>query len=278
MVTFSAFADEIDAEPVVQMDTLEANGVKHIELRGAWNTNVMKLTDAQCQHLRTLFTDRGFGVACIGSPIGKVTVDSDLDKHFDEFKHACDLAEFFGCNRVRMFSYYPPQGGNILDHRRTVIERLQQMCDYVATRPVTMVLENESNLYGALPAQLADLFENLVSDKLVMAFDPANFVHMGAMPVFETCWEPLKKYVRYFHIKDMVRGVGDHCVPAGQGDGEIEKVLAGAAAMGYEGFLALEPHLSAAGQFSGHTGPQLFSTAVNALRAICDRVGLSYED
>ena len=276
MAVLSAFADEIDADPKVQMDTLEAHGVRHIELRAAWNTNVMKLTGAQCRDLKRMFDDRGFAVACIASPIGKVTVDSDLDKHFDEFKHACDLAEFFGCGRVRMFSYYPPEGGNILDHRGVVIERLQQMCDYVADRPVTMVLENESKLYGEKPPQIEDLFETLVCDKLVMAFDPANFVHVGALPVFETCWERLKTYVGYFHIKDMVAGAEGPCVPAGEGDGDIERVLSGAKAMGYDGVLALEPHLAAAGQFSGHTGPELFGKAVTALRRICDRVGLRY--
>jgi hypothetical protein len=44
--------------------------------------------------------------------------------------------------------------------------------------------------------------------------------------------------------------------------------------MGYDGFLALEPHLEAAGQFAGRTGPELFDKAVTALKRICDRVGL----
>ena len=276
MAILSAFADEIDADPKVQMDTMAPHGVMHIELRGAWDTNVMRLSDAQCAELKKMLSDRGFAVACIGSPIGKVTVDSDLDAHFDEFKHACDLAEFFDCGRVRMFSYYPPEGGNILEHRAIVMERLQQMCEHVTDRPVTMVLENESKLYGSLPPQMDDLFKTLASDKLVMAFDPANFVNDGAMPVFETCWEPLKQYVGYFHIKDKVSGATGPCVPAGEGDGDMEKVLAGAKQMGYDGVLALEPHLAAAGQFRGDTGPELFGKAVAALKAICDRVGISY--
>ena len=277
MAIISAFADEIDADPKVQMDTLAAHGVKHIDLRGAWDANVMRLSDAQCKELKAMLDDRGFGIPCIGSPIGKVPVDGDLDAHFDEFKHACDLSDFFEAGRIRMFSYYPPEaGGSVLDHRGTVIERLQQMCDFVADRNITLVLENESKLFGSLPPQLADLFETLRSDKLVMAFDPANFVNDGALPVFETCWEPLKQYVGFFHIKDMVADSTGPCVPSGEGNGDIEKVLAGAKAMGYDGVLTLEPHLAAAGQFKGHTGPQLFEKAVTALKGICDRVGMSY--
>jgi len=276
MAIISAFADEIDADPKVQMDTLAAHGVMHIELRGAWDTNVMKLSDAQCKDLKRMFGDRGFGVACIGSPIGKVTIDSDLDAHFDEFKHACDLAAFFDSGLIRVFSFYPPENGDILDHRDTVIERLQQMCDYVADRPVRLALENESNLYGSLPPQLEDLFQTLRSEKLVMAFDPANFVNDGALPVFETAWERLKQYVGHFHVKDKVAGSTGPCVPSGEGDGDMEKVLRGAHQMGYEGVLTLEPHLAAAGQFKGHTGPELFEKAVTALKRICDRVGMSY--
>ena len=62
MAIISAFADEIDADPKVQMDTLEAHGVMHIELRGAWDTNVMKLSDSECKDLKQMFGDRGFGV------------------------------------------------------------------------------------------------------------------------------------------------------------------------------------------------------------------------
>lgn len=277
MAIISAFADEIDADPKVQMDTLEAHNLNHIDLRGAWDTNVMKLTDDQCKELKTMLDDRGFKIPCIGSPIGKVPIDSDLDAHFDEFKHACDLSDFFEAGRVRMFSYYAPEsGGSVLDHRQTVIERLQQMCDYVADRDVTLVLENESNLYGSLPPQLADLFDSLESDKLVMAFDPANFVNDGATPVYENCWLPLKKYVGFFHVKDMVADAQGPCVPAGEGDGDMEKVLAGAKEMGYDGVLTLEPHLAAAGQFKGETGPRLFEKAVTALKGICDKVGISY--
>ena len=90
MAIFSSFADEIDPDPRIQVQHLQANGIGYVDLRGAWDTNVMKLSNAQCADLRTIFADGGIGVACIGSPIGKVTVDSDLDAHFDQFKHAVD--------------------------------------------------------------------------------------------------------------------------------------------------------------------------------------------
>jgi 3-dehydroshikimate dehydratase len=275
MPAVSAFADEIDADPKLQMDTLEANGISFIELRGAWDTNIMKLTSDQCSHLQTMFADRGFRVACIASPIGKVRIDENYDRHFDDFKHAVDLAEFFGAGYIRIFSYYPPQDGNIADYAEEVLRRLAQKCDYIADLPVTLALENESKIFGDTPERCEYLLKNLQGRKLTAAFDPANFVHIGVPNVYETAWKRLQPYVGYFHMKDMHYNTADGpCVPVGQGDGQIEPVLADAAKAGYDGFLALEPHLQQAGQFAGKTGAQAFGTAVGALRGICTRVGL----
>jgi dihydroorotate dehydrogenase len=49
----------------------------------------------------------------------------------------------------------------------------------------------------------------------------------------------------------------------------VASILRDAYASGYRGLLSLEPHLAAHGQFSGFSGPQLFQTAVDALKKIC---------
>jgi 3-dehydroshikimate dehydratase len=273
MPTFSAFADEIGHDPQAQMDTLEANGIKFIELRGALGLNVMKFSKDQATDLRRQFTDRGFGVSCIASPIGKVRVDEDYRHHFDEFKRAVDLAEFFGARYIRIFSYYPPEGHDVGDYRGEVITRLAEKADYVAERDVTLVLENESNLFGAYPERCAYIHSAIPSKKLVMAFDPANFVNMNVRHVYQTCWLPLRQYVGYFHIKDFRYGEKEHAVPAGTGDGNIPEMLRDAAADGYDGFLALEPHLAKAEHSTGQTGPELFKVAADALKKICADVG-----
>ena len=69
MLSGSAFADEVSQDPQLQMDILGANGIRHIELRGAYGLNVMKLSEAQSVDLKRQFTERGFGVSCIASPM-----------------------------------------------------------------------------------------------------------------------------------------------------------------------------------------------------------------
>lgn len=273
MPTISAFADEIDPDPQVQMDALEANGVKHIELRGVWGINVMKFTEDQKKDLKKQFSDRGFGIACIGSPIGKVRIDEDYRRHFDDFKRAVDIAEFFDARYIRIFSYYPPEGECVAGYRGEVLRRMGEKLDYISDRNVVLVLENESNLFGAFPERCVYIHAALPSDQLVAAFDPANFVNMNVQDVYNTCWLPLRKHVGYFHIKDFKYGESDHAVPAGEGDGHIPEILRDAAADGYEGFLALEPHLAKAEHSTGQTGPDLFNTAAEALKKICKNVG-----
>ncbi len=277
MVKLSAFADEIGPDPQLQIDTLKKNGIRFVEMRGAWETNVMKLSDAQRTELKKRFDDAGLMVSCIASPIGKVKIDDDYTRHFDDFKRAVDLAEFFECRYIRIFSYYPPDGKNIADYREEVLRRLAQKCDYIANRNLTLALENESAIFGDVPERCLYLLALLPPDRITAAFDPANFVHTGVQNVYETCWLPLRPYVGYFHMKDMKYGMGDKAVPVGQGDGHIERILRDAVADDYSGFLALEPHLGAAGQFSGHTGPDLFAVGTKALRDIAAKVGMVLE-
>ncbi len=273
MPTISAFADEISPEPQGQLDTLEANGIRHIELRGMWGQNVMTFSQQQMADLRNLFDDRGFGVSCIASPIGKVRLSDDYRKHFDDFKRAVDIAQFFDARHIRIFSYYAPEGRDITDYRMEVIDRLAEKVDYVENLPITLVLENESNLFGAYPERCVYLHAAIPSDHLVAAFDPANFVNMNVQDVYNTCWLPLRRFVGYFHIKDFKYGEKEHAVPAGEGDGHIPEILRDAAADGYDGFLALEPHLAKAEHSTGQTGPELFKVAVDALNKILREVG-----
>ena len=83
----------------------------------------------------------------------------------------------------------------------------------------------------------------------------------------------MKPYTTYIHIKDAKRGTGE-VVPAGQGDGGMEQIIADAYASGYRGFLSLEPHLKVAGHSHGETGPELFQVAADAIKSLCRRINV----
>jgi sugar phosphate isomerase/epimerase len=134
-----------------------------------------------------------------------------------------------------------------------------------------LIHENEARIFGETGATCLDLLQAINSPKFRAVFDPANFVQVRENP--EHNWPSLKPYTVHFHIKDARMGNGK-VVPAGEGDGHLAEILKDACAGGYRGFLSLEPHLAAHGQFSGFSGPELFKIAVDALRKLARENGI----
>jgi 3-dehydroshikimate dehydratase len=270
----AAFADEISPELDEQIRVCRANSVTHFELRGVYGKNVLDFDAGLCNEIKTKLAANGLGVVSIGSPIGKVAIDKPWGEHFDRFKIAVDAAEFFGAPFIRVFSYYPAGGegkGPIDPHRDEVIDRFRQKVEYLKGRGCVLVHENEKGIFGDVVRRCADLMKSIDSPKLRSAFDFANFVQVGERPLDN--WPALKLYTAHIHIKDAVMGSGK-VVPAGEGDGQIEPIVRDAYASGYRGWLSLEPHLKVAGHSHGETGPDLFKTAADALKALCRRANV----
>jgi sugar phosphate isomerase/epimerase len=270
MLQLAGFADEISPDLDQQVAACRRLGVSHFELRGVDGKNVLDFDDSLRKRIRSTLSDNGLAVACIGSPIGKVKIDQPWDAQFDRFKIAVDSAHFFSAPMIRVFSYYPPEGGDITRHRDEVIRRFRQKVDFIKGSNITLVHENERDIFGQTVARCLDLMKTINSPQLRSAFDFANFVQCGEDPAVN--WPQLKPYVTHFHIKDAKADGG--VVPAGQGVGKIAEILADAYASGYRGFLSLEPHLAAQGKLSGFSGPDLFASAVNALREVCAKINL----
>jgi sugar phosphate isomerase/epimerase len=273
MIRLSGFADEIGADLDLQIQTLASEQMKFLELRGVGGKNVLDFTDSERQDIRKRLGDAGIGVSCIGSPIGKVEIDKPWADHVARFKIALDTAEFFAAPYLRLFSYYPPKGGAIAAHRDEVIRRLNEQVALAKGRKVQLLHENEKDIYGEKTEACLDIARSAAGMKLI--FDPANFVQAGVRPA--EAWKVLRDHVVYFHIKDAVMGTGK-VVPPGEGDGSIPDILRSAIVeRKYDGFLSLEPHLAAAGQFSGFSGPDLFTKAVRSLKAILTKLGVKYQ-
>jgi sugar phosphate isomerase/epimerase len=141
--------------------------------------------------------------------------------------------------------------------------------DYIKGRPLTLVHENERHIFGEKGAQCVDLMKSIDSPQFRTAFDFANFVQAGEHPLDN--WPLLKPFTTHIHVKDAIFD-GGAVVPAGKGDGQLEPILKDAYQSGYRGYLSLEPHLAAHGQFSGFSGPDLFTTAVDALKVMCKKI------
>jgi len=274
VLKLAAFADEISPELDEQIRVCKANGVTHFDLRGVRGTNVLDFDQPLRNEIKTKLAANGLAVAGIGSPIGKVAIDRPWSEHIDRFKIAVELAEFFNAPFIRLFSYYPAGGegkGPIDPHREEILDRFRQKVEYLKGRSITLLHENEKGIYGDIGRRCVDLMKSIDSPTLRSAFDFANFVQVGDDP--RDNWPGLKPYTAYIHIKDAKRGSGQ-VVPAGEGDGGMDQILADAYASGYRGFVSLEPHLKVAGHSHGETGPELFKVAADALKALCGRINV----
>ena len=260
MWTLSGFADEISADLGEQCDLLDKLGMRNLEFRSVDGINVADLTDEQLTQVKKTLDARGIGVTCIGSPIGK----SDITDDYEDAKVARSLraAQALDSPYVRVFSFFLPAGEDPARHRDEVLRRMSHLASAAASAGVTLVLENETKVYGETPQRCVDIIESVGSSALRATWDPANFVHAGFEP-FTDAFPLLRPYLVHMQIKDCAKdGVGN--LPAGQGDGQIPETLAGLRDSGFDGVFSLEPHLSQ-GMFSG---PELFTTAANAFTGL----------
>jgi len=273
LIRISAFADEVSRDPREQLDVLEANGIRHIELRSIHGINVLDLGDAQHAEFRAMLRDRGFGLSAIGSPVGKIKIDEPNDFHIQRFQRALDLADFYGTPLIRVFSYYMPPGDAPAIHRAEAIRRMTDLARTAAERGVSLLLENEKGIYGDTAARVLDILETVDMPSLSHAFDPANYLEVGQS--IDEAWEMLRPRVTHFHVKDYDCKAHKH-VAAGLGDGQIPRLISDAVAHGYDGFFVLEPHLVIADLSFGFTGPERFGDAARALKGILDAHKIAY--
>lgn len=266
MNMLSAFADEISAELEEQTATLVANGVDNIELRGVWGKNVLELSEDEIRRIQAAASASGLGFSSIGSPLGKFPLDGDFQEQLDGLKRALDYAGILGAPYIRLFSFYIPEGADPASCRDQVLDWLGRLIAEAEKTDIVLGHENEAGIYGDKAERCLDLLTSLRSESFTGIFDPANFVVGGQRP-YDDCWSLLKAHTTYFHIKD-ARLDGGQITPAGQGDGDIPRILADAYADGFDNYLTLEPHLSVAAANYGRTSPDLFKTAAAALKGI----------
>lgn len=237
----SGFADEIDASFDKQLEVLSELGQKYIELRGADGIGVADISMEKAAELKAKMEKCGVKVSAIGSPIGKIGLDGDFEAHFKKYQHIVELAKFFETPYIRMFSFYLPDENQPEAYREQVFAWMQKLVDYAKQENVILMHENEKGIYGAKAAQCLDLFQTFYGEHFQGIFDFANFVQCRQDTL--EAYGMLKEYIRYFHVKDAVWENGS-VVPAGMGNGYLQKIFRQAQENGFAGYLSLEPHLS----------------------------------
>lgn len=269
--TLAALSDEIAPDLATALQVMREEGIGKVEVRTVSGKNVLDLTDDEAARSYAEIAIAGFRVSGLASPIGKSSIERPRTYEAGRLRRALALCTIFHTNRIRLFSFYPPEDGAKAPEAflSEVVARLGAMAAEAGTAGVELVLENEFRLVGDVPSRIAHILAEVDSPALRFAWDPGNFVHSGVQQPFDDAWPLLAAFTTCGHVKDLRRG-GDH-VPVGQGDGQWPKLVAALAQRGGVP-LVIEPHLKVARHSTGYSGPDLFRQAVAALAALLTTV------
>jgi sugar phosphate isomerase/epimerase len=158
------------------------------------------------------------------------------------FRHALDVAEALGTAKMRIFSFFIPQGEDPARYRGEVLSRMEAILEAAEGRGIALCHENEKDIYGDTPERCLDLVKSLGADRLSLIFDFANFVQVGA-ETYPSGYRLLRPYIDYIHVKDALYRDGT-VVPPGQGDGKLREIFRELDGSGFEGYVSIEPHLA----------------------------------
>ena len=274
MWTLSGFADEIDPDLRTQATLLRELGIGFLEFRSAWDVNVLDLTDEQLAQAVAILAEHSLQVSSIGSPIGKVNVEDDFDRHLIRFRRALEVAQRLDAPYIRIFSFFLRPDQRPADYRDEVVRRLGIFAQQAQDAGVVLLHENEKDIFGDIPDRVLDLVTAVDSPALRLAWDAANYVQVGVRPYTEA-YQPLRPYTDYIQVKDALLD-SKEVVAAGEGDGQLRETVRALAADGYDGFFSMEPHLGSANPLGGFSGADSFTRATKAFTAILDSEGISY--
>ncbi|WP_461163834.1 sugar phosphate isomerase/epimerase family protein [Arthrobacter sp. R4-81] len=268
----SGFGDEIDDDPAIQIAVLQALGASHIEVRSAWGTNIVDLSEEQLNRLKELLAEKDMKVSAIASPIGKVDVSLPAEHEVERLHRAVNAAKVLEAQYIRIFSFYYGEGVAVESIRDAVMERMTALARVAEEAGVVLLHENEKDIYGDTPDRVLDIIETVNSPALKVAWDAANFVQVGVKP-FDEGYGKLRPHLVYLQVKDALFSTG-HVMPAGEGDGDLLRTVEALKADGYTGFASLEPHLAGAHGLGGFSGPTAFGIAARAFAKVTSEAGV----
>ncbi|WP_313340516.1 sugar phosphate isomerase/epimerase family protein [Lacrimispora sp.] len=278
-IQLSGFADEIDTNLGKQIEVLKKLQMNHVEMRGVNGKGLVDYSINEARKIKKQLNESGIQLSSVGSPIGKIKITDDFAPHMELYKHTVEIAHEMETPYIRMFSFFMPEHESYDPYRGKVMDQLGQFVDYAKASNIILLHENEKDIYGDVADRCLELMKEFYGEHFKAVFDFANFVQCKQDTL--SAYEMLKPYIAYIHIKDALWSDGS-VVPAGHGDGNVEKILKMLKDSGYQGFLSLEPHLAdfagfssleqSAGEKKKLSGEEAFTIACEALRKILERI------
>jgi sugar phosphate isomerase/epimerase len=228
--TIAINPDELGSDPSVGMDLAVSLGVEELEIRTAYGSNALRLTDDELRQVRRAAEDRGLRIAALASPLWKWCrpdanpgrVDSwgfptqvPVAERKGWIDRAFVVADLLGTERIRVFSHLrvEPQLTENFDDDPLLLYALER----AESSEKKLLLENEPVCTVVEPIPLLDMLRKY--NGLALWLDLGNLHEVGHAQA-DTIRE-LAPYVEYVHIKDFrfeQDGSRRFCAP---GSGEV---------------------------------------------------------
>ncbi len=253
---FTGFADEASSDFDVQIKATKELGWNLIETRGLCGGNLASITDAQFDEVCAKLEKAGVSFNCFGSGIGNWAkpIAEPPDSSYDEMRKAIPRMHKLGIKLIRIMSFLVPAElyGQSDQFQNEVIKRIKVIARMAEDAGITLVHENCSSWGGLSLDHTLRLLEGVNSPALKLVHDTGNPVFhddVRGNPPYkkQSSWEyynAVKEHVVYVHIKDGRIIDGKHIYTfAGDGDGDVRKILVDLIKNGYDGGYSMEPHM-----------------------------------
>jgi len=197
-------------------------GLKFVELRTIWNTNLQTVSDAQIAEAQKILAKYDLTVTDIASPLFKVDFPgaphsqygSKEDLHGAEEKtfrqqdevleRSISLAKQFKTNKVRIFDFW--RIDDVKPYRAAINAKLQAAAEVAAKHDILLVLENEYECNTATGRESAETLAAVQSPNLALNWDPGNAVMRGELDAFPNGFNLLPKdRIHHCHVKNTAR-------------------------------------------------------------------------
>ena len=251
----TGFADEASRDLDKQIAATKELGWTAISARMIGDKNIHEMSDDDFDRAADLLDEAGMRIVEFGSLIanwGK-KIDSDFDLTLAEIERTIPRMKRLNTNLVRVMSYAQEPWGED-QHEEERFRRLREIVKRFDDAGLVAAHENCMNWGGFSANHSLRLVEEVPGLKLV--FDTGN-------PVFQRdrskpepypwqdpfeFWRRVREHVVHIHIKDCFNPLHDDVEPdytmPGEGGAMVREILKDALDDGYQGLIAIEPHVA----------------------------------
>lgn len=262
MIQLTGIGDEAGNSIEAQIRATRELGWRHIELRNAEvpgfaNGNVHDIPEAAFDRVCGLMADAGLRAAGFGSTIGNwgSKITDPFEVTLERVERAIPRMQRMGAKIVRVMSYAIMKDNNGRDmpdqHAQERFRRLREVKARFDDAGITVVHENCMNYGGMSISHAQQTLEQVPGLRWV--FDTGNPVfnedrtNPGTMQDAWEFYRAVKPHISHVHIKDGIYNpVKKDCdyTYAGEGHGQVERILTDLLNSRYDGFVSIEPHVA----------------------------------